>query len=507
MFIREYTLRARIALVLILTLVAATTVLYILNQRAERAIINEVERQREDFAKAINVAQRSLTSRAYVNEFLKQEKAREPKSGDQEESHIQRILVVNSQGHIEDSSNEADRGKDFNSLDYGTFKNAIDLSLNKQQAQGTPYKIYTFPLEAAKQDNDNGTTMEQYIYIIIIFSDDLSEQLKFSSLNRILGTGGVLLISMILSLILIFEFTRPIGRLVDAARQVAAGEFDINLIVTRHDELGKLMSVFNEMVKGLRERHELEARLHRAEQSAIVGRLASGIAHEVKNPLNYISLTIDYLRSKFAPTDEDARARFVDKMDSIKDEIKRLDRLIRNFLTYGRPLNLNLKPINLRDLLTSIVALTTEQAEQQAIKLVVTNINVPEIDADLERLRSCFSNLVLNAQQAMPEGGTLTVDFPAVDNGVAVTISDTGTGIEPENLEKIFEPYFSTKETGTGLGLALVKRIIEGHGGQISVESTPNQATTFRVWLPTHPPQNLETATGDLGKKVSIPTI
>ncbi|KAF0248772.1 MAG: signal transduction histidine kinase [bacterium] len=478
-----YSFRARIALVLVLTLVVATGVLFALNQWAERTVVNKVEDQRAEFAKAINVAQRSLTSNEYVRTFLEQEKMRDGNA-----SYVKRILVTSDSGTILDSSNQDDIDKHFSVLGYGTFEQAIDLNLNVMSQKNLPYKTYTFPIETQPSSNASNSPSNQYTYIIIIFSDDLSEQLRWTSFGRLLGTGGVLVVSLVVSLFLIFGFIKPLGELINAARRVAEGDFEINLTIRRQDELGQLIKVFNEMVKGLRERRELELRLHRAEQSAIVGRLAAGIAHEIKNPLNYISLTIDYLRSKFAPTDESAKEKFVDKMDGIKDEIKRLDRLIRNFLSYGRPLNLNPKPINLRELIGGILTLTTEQAEQQSIKMFLDeSTSLPIIEADIERLKSCFSNLILNAQQAMPDGGELKIKFHPFAEGVDVIVEDTGIGIEPENLEKIFEPYFSTKETGTGLGLALVKRIIEGHGGRLQVESVLTHGTTFRVWLPLRP--------------------
>jgi signal transduction histidine kinase len=495
-----YSFRTRIAMVLILSLIVATAMLYKLNQRAETNIIAEVDKQKIDLTKAINVAQQSLTSQQYISAFLQQERSR-----DANDSHVQRILVVDSQGIIDDSSDADDIGKHFEDLNYGTFQGAIDFS--HQQTNKNPYKIYTFPLQT--RSTSDMSSDNQLTYILIIFSDDLTEELRTSSFNRLVATASVLLFSIIVSLILILQFTRPVGQLVEAAQGVAAGNFDVRIEVKRRDELGHLSEVFNEMVKGLRERRELEARLYRAEQSAIVGRLASGIAHEVKNPLNYISLTIDYLRSKYAPAAEDAREKFTEKMDGIKDEIKRLDRLIRNFLSYGRPLNLNLKPIGLRDLIGNILNLTAEQADQQAIRQQLDKTTtIPNVDGDVERLRSCFSNLIMNAQQAMAEGGELKINFEPKDEGVEVVITDTGSGIAPENIEKIFEPYFSTKDTGTGLGLALVKRIIEGHGGRIEVESQLNQGTTFRVWLPVHPPA-IVNQSNDLqaDKLASLPAI
>ncbi len=212
--------------------------------------------------------------------------------------------------------------------------------------------------------------------------------------------------------------------------------------------------------------------------------------------MNYISLTIDYLRSKYAPAAEDARERFFEKMDNIKDEIKRLDSLIRNFLTYGRPLKLNFKPVDLREMINSILALTAEQAAQQSIEMFLDKETaISSVEADAEQLKSCFSNLIMNAQQAMQNGGKLSINFKRKEDSVEVMIEDTGSGIAPENIEKIFQPYFSTKETGTGLGLALVKRIIEGHGGSITVESTLGHGTIFHVWVPFHAPRLAEKIT------------
>lgn len=484
--VKIYSFRARIMMVLVLTLIVSTVVLYGLSQRAEVRILSEIEKQRLDLTKAINVAQKSLTSSNYIHEFRKQEQERD----DDPDSSVKRILLVDSQSRIEDSSEEKDIGNQFDSLGYGSLDQALNLD---NITSSKPYKIYSFRLQARSSSDVDGGTGNYYI--LIIFSEELGQELRASSFNRVMVTSSVLLISLFVSLFLIIQFTKPVGALVEAAQRVAEGDYNFALQAKRRDEFGHLMTVFNNMVIGLKERRELEEKLSRAEQSAIVGRLASGIAHEVKNPLNYISLTIDYLRSKYAPAEEVAREKFFDKMDSIKDEIKRLDRLIRNFLSYGRPLNLNFKPLPLREMMSGILGLASEQAEQQSIKLILDQQTViPEIEADLERLRSCFSNLVLNAQQAMPpDGGEISIDFHPQEEGIEVVVADTGTGIEPESLEKIFEPYFSTKETGTGLGLALVKRIIESHGGQIRVESVLGKGTSFYVWLPYHPPKISET--------------
>lgn len=474
-----YSFRVRIALVLILTLLLTTGVLHQLNQKAEKNIIQEVSQQQQDLAEAINIAQQSITSNQWLRDFLK-DRRRQDLS--EKHAHTKRILTVDSQGKIIDSSEETDIDKTFQQLGFGSIEQSnLVENADKQKVDQTGFnqaQIFKFPVLT-----DTGT-----VYLVIVFSaESLTELLQMSSYYRLLVTSLVLIIAILISLILILEFTRPVDKLIEAAQRVAEGDYGVSLPVKRRDELGKLMVVFNEMVKGLRERKQLEEQLKRAEQSAVVGRLASGIAHEIKNPLNYMSLTIDYLRGKFTPTDEEAKEKFLDKMDGIKDEIKSLDKLVRNFLSFGRPLKLDFKPLSLKELIGNILNLTHEQAIQQCIEVTIDDqTQLPDIQADVEQIKSCLSNLIFNAQQAMLRGGKLKITFCNRNNGVEITIADTGVGIAPENLEKIFEPYFSTKETGTGLGLALVKRIIEAHSGKIEVESTLAVGTTFKVWLPKH---------------------
>lgn len=149
--------------------------------------------------------------------------------------------------------------------------------------------------------------------------------------------------------------------------------------------------------------------------------------------------------------------------------------------------------MSLQELVKGILALSAEQINQQSIRVEFDEeTNIPDIKADSEWLRSCFSNLLLNAQQAMPAGGTLSISFRSFVDGIETIITDTGGGIVQSDIDKIFEPYFSTKETGTGIGLALVKKIVEDHKGSIKVESQLNQGTTMCVWLPCDTSKSLE---------------
>ena len=252
--------------------------------------------------------------------------------------------------------------------------------------------------------------------------------------------------------------------------------------------MGQLTQRFNEMTSQLDKKQELESQLQQAEKSAVIGRLGSAIAHEIRNPLNYINLTLDHLRSKFAPDDEVKQETFKKLISQLKAEVARINQQISDFLNYSRPAKADLHPIEARTVINDSLRLVEAQAEENDIKIgLVEHEDVPKIMGDPEFLRSVFNNLFINAVQSMgPSGGSLNVKIlPDDANGlVRFEIADTGSGISEENLEKVFEPYFSTKETGTGLGLAIVQKIVEMHRGTVDVESQMGVGTKFTVKLP-----------------------
>ncbi|HEV7843699.1 MAG TPA: ATP-binding protein, partial [Pyrinomonadaceae bacterium] len=290
--------------------------------------------------------------------------------------------------------------------------------------------------------------------------------------------------------ILVWRFTRPITDLSNAARRVAAGDFDFRVpAADRSDEMGQLAARFNEMIGRLGHMRELEGRLHQAEQSAVVGRLASAIAHEIRNPLNYINLTLDHLRTAFAPEDQKKRETFERLAQQLKVEVARINTRISEFLNYSRPAALELRPLDLRAEAEDALRMVEVKAAESGIQTRVEQSGeVPLVMGDEEALRSIFTNLIINGMQAIDgEGGNLIVKIAAENSGhnARIEIADTGRGIAPEDISKVFEPYFSTKETGTGLGLAIVKKAVDDHGGTISVRSKQDAGTTFTITLPT----------------------
>ena len=289
------------------------------------------------------------------------------------------------------------------------------------------------------------------------------------------------------------------------ARQAQRGIllYSLGLLVVG---IGGVVAIFWIQAHHVAERRALEAAMAREQRLAAVGNLAAGVAHEIRNPLNAISIGLQRLRKEFPPAEPEARAEYVGFTEIMQAEVSRLNAIVDRFLTLARPGRLALTEEPLAPVLEELLRLLSPQASSQNIQ-VVTDLALEgaRVRMNRQQLTHAFMNLLLNAIQAMPDGGTLTLraealpaeqmvsmaqlgERPNLPRSVArVTISDTGTGISPEHLDRIFEPYFTTKEGGTGLGLALAHKIIQEHEGRIDVEDRVPPGATFVVVLPIVP--------------------
>jgi signal transduction histidine kinase len=243
-----------------------------------------------------------------------------------------------------------------------------------------------------------------------------------------------------------------------------------------------------------------------------LGRLTAGIAHEVKNPLNAMMIHLELLRTKvrglattllqpeavgaaggtlgLGPSRATALPVPVqgalEHVEIIESEIRRLDEVVQGFLKFTRPEDLRLQPVRVMAMFEEILPIIETEATKNGVKVTTdVGVSTPNVNGDSAMLRQAFLNLAINACQAMPQGGSLRlVAGPASRQRVEIRIEDTGVGIKPEHLSRIFDLYFTTKERGTGIGLSMVYRIIQMHDGEVEVQSTPGRGTTFRVLLP-----------------------
>jgi signal transduction histidine kinase len=305
-----------------------------------------------------------------------------------------------------------------------------------------------------------------------------------------------------LTALVVWQFTRPIKSLSMAARRVAGGDFSYRVPEKRRrDEMGQLTELFNDMTVKLARMRELEAQLYNAEKAVVVSRLASAIAHEIRNPLNYINLTLDHLQTTFAPTDPAQHEKFAGLTKQLKSEVARINDRITEFLNYSRPPKLRPEPVNLEELARDAMRIFEVQTNETGVDARVTvNGKVPEVTADPDSLHSALTNLIINGLQAMDgNGGRIEVALSSDGGRARIDVTDSGRGIAPEDISKVFEPYYSTKETGTGLGLAIVKKAIEDHHGTITVISKVGQGTTFTITLPVSVPGAVATGSGSPG--------
>jgi signal transduction histidine kinase len=222
--------------------------------------------------------------------------------------------------------------------------------------------------------------------------------------------------------------------------------------------------------------------LHRERLSAL-GNLAATVAHEIRNPLNAISMGLQRLKVEFQPTDDQEQYSRVTEL--MLGEVHRLNSIVEQFLSLARPLEIKPEALRVQDVLNELATLVEGEAQQSKVQIrVVAPPTLPPLKADREYLRQTLLNLILNGLQAMPKGGTLTLKANTSNGNFLISVTDTGIGIAPENHRRIFEPYFTTKAKGSGLGLAIARRIIEAHGGTITVFSETDHGCCFQLVLP-----------------------
>ena len=275
---------------------------------------------------------------------------------------------------------------------------------------------------------------------------------------------------------------RPLRTLVDGVRRIGAGDYAGRVAVESKDELGVLAGEFNNMAGQVQER---EARLIRSERMAAAGQLASHITHEVRNPLNSISLNTEMLEEELEGA-EGSEGRALCR--AIREEVDRLTEITEEYLRFARLPKPSLQREDVNELIAGLLSFVGSELAEAGVSVdQQLDPLLPPVECDENQLRQALLNLVRNAGEAMDDvgGGTLTVSTAVVEDGeqVEITVADTGPGIDEADVARVFEPFFSTKERGTGLGLALTHQIVQEHNGTIAVTSRAGEGTTFRLRL------------------------
>jgi nitrogen fixation/metabolism regulation signal transduction histidine kinase len=272
-----------------------------------------------------------------------------------------------------------------------------------------------------------------------------------------------------------------VNQLADASTRVAAGDWNASVEIESADEIGALAASFNEMTRQLVEQRD---KLVQAERVAAWRELARRLAHELKNPLFPLQITVENMRR--------ARERYPDQFDEVFEEstqtllaeIANLRIITGRFSDFAKMPPPEKQNVQLNDIAVAVEHLVSAQLESKSIQARwELNPQLPKISVDPEQIKRALQNLVLNAMDAMPAGGRLTVRTQRIGNTAIIEVSDTGAGLTPEECARLFTPYYTTKQHGTGLGLAIVQSVVSDHGGKVTVSSTPGQGATFRMEL------------------------
>ena len=315
-------------------------------------------------------------------------------------------------------------------------------------------------------------------------------------MNVLFFIVGSILLASLIALVFTRRMTKPIRALVRGTHFFSQGKLDHRIHSGSNDELGALAVEFDRMAASLL---EIQKKLQRAERLATMSKFASIVSHEIRNPLNSMSINMQILKRELMKKDRGDPEKQEKFLNMVASEIERLDELVRNFLLIARPHELKLSTCEVNDVLDEVLVSQELRAKKQHVKILRDfHSDSNSCQADRDQLKQVFLNIVINALEAMPSGGQLKVTTEShirtmagsqegeelVRRHIAILFADTGVGIPKKELETIFDFYYSSKKGGTGLGLAIAQKIVEEHNGTITVESKVARGSIFTVTLP-----------------------
>jgi signal transduction histidine kinase len=341
-------------------------------------------------------------------------------------------------------------------------------------SSGSAESVTAFPLTGDSN---------QLLGVLLIASSrqiytELSSEIRSAAL---IASSAGLLLAVVLSSIAAVRVTKPVEELAQAAREVAAGNLEAHVTAHTQDELGVLADSFNHMTRDLMDHRE---RLVQAERVAAWRELARRLAHELKNPLFPLQLTVENLLRSREQSPQKFEETFRESASTLLSEIANLKNILNRFSDFSKMPQPQLQNVLLAELISGVVKVYQQQLQKSKIEYRTEFAGVEAITADPDLLHRALSNLVLNAIDAMPDGGTLTLRTSRTQDSARLEVSDTGVGLSSEECSRLFTPYYTSKSHGTGLGLAVVQSIVSDHGGRISVNSQPGQGATFIIDLP-----------------------
>jgi signal transduction histidine kinase len=302
------------------------------------------------------------------------------------------------------------------------------------------------------------------------------------SVQLLVGLGLLTLLVGVMISLYARRVLAPLGVVTSRAKAVARGDLTPHEVVATNDEIGELASTFEGMVAAIQ---RARSELVQAERLATIGKMAAHVTHEIRNPLSAIGLNLELLEEEVAMSGAEESISLV---TAIKGEVDRLSRISEQYLSVARRPRPSLERERVDDLVRELFAFLVPELTRAGVEgRVEVEPELPEVELDESQLRQALLNLIRNAREAMPKGGTLTVSVVKAEGDVEIRVDDDGAGVPEELRASIFDPFFTTKERGTGLGLAVTREIIEAHGGSIACEPRAGGGTRFRITLPAAP--------------------
>lgn len=412
---------------------------------------------------------------------------------------VEKLRVFNEEGRIRYSAKPSEVGQLTDELDYTVYRSPERSTPFQSETTGHRSFCMVEPIENEGRCRRCHPKEVEVLGVldVCLSMEETERKNEFNRFLLLSFTGLAIVLTSGLTGVLLRRFvSRPVAQLVRTMESVEAGKLDGRVDIRSGDELGRLGNSFNEMIRKLSEaQSELETMHHRqlvrADRLASLGEMAAGIAHEIKNPLAGIHGAAQVLSREFP--EGDPKREILDEMTGLA---RRLDNSIRDLLNFARYTEPQFSKANLNDVIDKVLFLLRQIPEGKRAKIVRDfDPAIPEIEMDPEQIKQVFLNLALNALQASPGGCTLTVRTrfevppeegvePARRRFVLGSVSDDGPGIPPDRIGKIFQPFYTTKASGTGLGLSMTRKILDLHEGRVTARSEPGKGTTFTVLLP-----------------------
>lgn len=378
------------------------------------------------------------------------------------------------------------------------FADKTDQPFQKIELIGVPHHVSRIPIlasdiELSTEARRKSQTIGTQLILAYSYRDEIALQQQLMLILLITGGVGLALV-YIVSYIVGLQMTKPINQLAVGAAKIASGNLEQRVAIQSRDEIGGLAGAFNQMATALKTSIEERVAAERREERVDIARW---VGHEIKNPLFPIKLAIENLQRAYQKRDIQPTmfdGIFMQCTDIVSEEVERLEQLVDEFHQSARmpsperELFVRMPPperelSDLNQIVSNVVNRYTESVENIQMKANLAP-DLPPLSLDSEQITQALGNLIKNAIEAMPDGGTLNVSTQLVnEEKIRIKIQDTGTGMSPETLAQIFEPYYTTKDTGTGLGMAIVQRIINDHDGKIFVETEESIGTTVSIEL------------------------